>query len=367
MTHVSEQRVPVHDATAGASGASGPMIPAGAPGGGLPFGAVMATAGASALAGPCGVAPLMRPLLGLAVLQVVWISGRALGCHRAGLRIDWRAWRAVGPAHEHCGAHTVPLGLAVIASDVLALGTTATRGPLGFAALCLVMAWATAVMAVGRFTWSLAARGFDLHRLDGAWFLVPAALFGAGIATDRVAAQLPGHWPDVLRLLAAGSTVIGAFGYWGLLVLAGLRIRRFGLGHCARAPWWIAMGCAGLGAAALGQVLQQRPRALPAQWLLDATAMSIGAAMLLSVPVLLLSVRLLLRQCGFRAAAPWPPTFSTAVLAFGAFQAGRVLHVPALGTLGLGAADATLLFWSLTAGWNLRCAYRTWSTGVRRS
>ena len=261
----------------------------------------------------------------------------------------------------------MPLGLTVIASDVLALGTTASRGPLWFAAICLVMAWATSVMAIGRFAWSLAARGFDLHRLDGAWFLVPAALFGAGIATDRVAAQLAGHWPDALRELAAGSVVIGAFGYWVLIVLAGLRIRRHGLGSPPRVSWWIAMGCAGLGAAALGQVLQQRPRAVPAQWLLDATALSMGVAMLLSVPVLLLSARFVLRQCRFRATASWPPTFSTAVLAFGAFQAGGVLHVPALGTLGLGAADATLLFWSVTAGWNLRCAYRARATGARRS
>ena len=126
------------------------------------------------------------------------------------------------------------LGLTVIAGDVLALGTTASRGPSWFAAICLVMTWVTSVMAVGRFAWSLAARGFDLHRLDGAWFLVPAALFGAGIATDRVAAQLAGHWPDVLRRLAAGSILIGAFGYWALIVLAGLRIRRYGLGSPPR-------------------------------------------------------------------------------------------------------------------------------------
>ncbi|MGC8519535.1 MAG: hypothetical protein ACP5P4_13600 [Steroidobacteraceae bacterium] len=327
----------------------------------------MATAGASALAVPCGLAPLMRPLLGLAVLQAVWISVRALGRHCRGLRIDWRAWRAVGPAHECCGAHTVPLGLAVITSDVLALGTTATRGPLWLAEIFLVMVWVTSVIAVGRFTGSLAARGFDLHRLDGTWFLVPAVLFGAGIATDRLAAQLAGHWFDALRLLAAGSTFIGAFGYWMLIVLAGLRIRLHGLGDPARVSWWIAMGCAGLGAAALGQVLQQRPSAVPAQWLLDATAMSLGAALLLCVPVLLLSAWFLLRQCEFRATASWPPTFSTAVLALGAFQAGRVLHLPALGILGLGAAEATLIFWSVTVGWNLRCAYSAWSTGAHRS
>ncbi len=335
--------------------------------GGLPFGAIMATAGVSALAGRCGVAPLMRPLLGLAIVQAVWTSVRSIGVHRAQSRFVWRAWWTVGPAHEHCGVHTVPLGLAVIASGMLAIDPPATGGSLVVAGLCLVVAWVTTVMAVGRFTWSLATRGLDLHSFDGTWFLVPATFLGVAIATGRMASALAGYWPDPMRRLAAASTVIGALGYWAFFVLAGLRIRRYGLAHVARVSWWIAMGCAGLGAAALGQVLQQRPRVLPAQWLADATVMSIGAALLLSVPVLLLSAWFLLRESGFRAMAPWPPTFSTSVFALGALQAGQVLHASVLSTLGVGAADATLVLWSATAGWNLKCVYTAWSIGARRS
>lgn len=376
ITAVNGQSVAVHGGSAQVPQESGPSIRARVRGvagraealrGGLPFGAVMATAGASALAGRCALVPLVRPLLGLAILQAGWVTARAVARWGADSPLRWRSRWALGPAHEHSGFHTVPLGLAVIASGLLALGAAAaTRWPLLCAGICLGAAWLTALIAVARFGGSLAVRGIDLHQLDGTWFLVPAVLLGAAIATDRLAAQVEGQWVDALRVLAAGSAVLGWFGYWVLAVLAGLRIRRHGLGTGALAPWWIAMGCAGLAAAALGQVLHNRPQGLPAQWLTDGTAMSVSAAILLSVPVLLLSARFLLLQCGFRAAAAWPPTFSTAVFAFGALQAGQVLHMTLLSTLGVGAAYATLLFWCVTAVWNLKCACTTAFAGGRR-
>ena len=372
ITGVSGQSVAVHGGSAQVPPVSGPPTPARARDvagrGGLPFGAVMATAGASALAGRCGMTPLVRPLLGLAILQAGWVTVRAIARWGADFPLGWRSRWALGPAHEHSGFHTVPLGLAVIASGLLALGAAAvTRWPLLCAGVCLGAAWLTAMIAVGRFGGSLAVRGVELHSLDGTWFLVPAVLLGAAIATDRLTAQVGGQWIDALQVLTAGSAVLGWFGYWLVAVLAGLRIWRHGLGSGALAPWWIAMGCAGLAAAALGQVLHSRPQGLPAQWLADATAMSVSAAILLSVPVLLLSARFLLLKCEFRTAASWPPTFSTAVFAFGALQAGRVLHVLLLSTLGVGAAYATLLFWCVTAGWNLKCAYTTGFAGRRRS
>ncbi len=336
--------------------------------GGLPFGVVMATAGASALARQCGAAPLMRPLLGLAILQAGWVTARSIAHRSAELRLGGHSWWSLGPAQEHSGFHTVPLGLAVIASGLLALGTAAAgHWPLWVAGTCLGAAWLTTVIAISRFAGSLAVRGVDLRALDGSWFLVPAVLLGAAIATDRLAAQLAGHWSGILERFAAGSALIGWCLYWILAVLAGVRIRRHGLGVGAQAPWWIAMGCAGLAAAALGQVLQSGPPRVPAQWLTDATAMSMGAAILLSVPVVLLSGRFLLRRCGFRGTGAWPPTFSTAVFAFGAEQTGRVLHAPALSSLGLDAAYATLVFWCVTAGWNLKLAYTARFSGARRS
>lgn len=335
---------------------------------GLPFGAVMATAGASALAGQCGVAPLTRPLLSLAILQALWVSIRGIARHRTEFRIGWRAWWAVGPAHEHSGVHTVPLGLAVITSGLLTVpAAAATRWPLLVAEILLVVVWVSTVMAVSRFAWSLAVRGLDLCSLDGTWFLVPAVLLGAAIATDRLAVQLVQRWSEALRLLADASVGFGWFGYWALAALAGVRVWRHGLVGAARAPWWIAMGCAGLAAAALGQVLQNRPHGLPEQWLADAIVMSVSAAILLSVPVVLLSVRFLLWQRRLRGAGSWPPTFSTAVFAFGALQGARVLHASALGALGSGAAYATLLFWCMTTAWNLKIAYSAWSVGARGS
>ncbi len=355
----------------------GPPIPARVPGvaagpvalrGGLPFGAVMATAGASAVAGRCGMAPLAQPLLGLAILQAGWVTARGVARCSREFPVRWRSRWTLGPAREHCGFHTIPLGLAVIASGLLALGAAAaTRWPLLCAGICLGAAWLTAVFAVGRFAGSLAVRGVDLRSLDGTWFLVPAVLLGAALATDHLAVQVEGPWVDALRGLAAGSAVLGGFGYWVIAVFAGLRIRRHGLGTGPLAPWWIAMGCAGLAAAALGQVLRSRPPGLPAQWLADATAMSVSAAILLSVPVLLVSARFLLLTCGLRTAGSWPPTFSTAVFASGALQAGRVLHMPLLNTLGVGAAYATLLFWCVTAAWNLKYTYSAWCAGGRRS
>ncbi len=371
MTGVSGQSAVVHGRSAQLPEQSRPATPVRAhvaPRAGLPFGAVMATAGASASAGQCGAAPLMRLLLGLAILQALWVSIRGIARQHAESRIRWRAWWVIGPAHEHSGVHTVPLGLAVITSGLLDLAATAaTRWPVLVAEIFLVAAWVTTAIAVSRFTWSLTVQGLDLYSLDGTWFLVPAVLLGTAIATDRLAAQLAQRWCKALCLLADASVAIGWVGYWALAVLAGLRVWRNGLVGAARAPWWIAMGCAGLAAAALGQVLQHRPPGFPAQWLADAIVMSVCAAILLSVPIVLLSVRFLLRQCGFQGAGSWPPTFSTAVFAFGALQSARVLHAPALSALGFGAAYATMLFWFVTTGWNVKTAYSAWTVSARRS
>ncbi len=327
---------------------------------GLPFGAVMATAAASALAQRCGLPQLFRPLLGLAILQAGWITAVGIVRHRGDFRAGWRAWWALGPVHEHSGIHTIPLGLAMIASGLLGISdAVVTRGTVPLAQFCLSAAWITAVIAVGRFIAALTTRDVDLHALDGSWFLVPAVLLGGAIATDRLATRLGGPSARVLWVFATGSALIGWAGYGVLAIVALIRIRRHGLGGAPRSLWWIVMGCAGLAAAALSQVLRSRPLAtLPSAWLSVAILLSVSVAIVLAVPVLALSTKFLLRQCTFRAAGSWPPTFSTAVLSFGALQAGEVLRAPILTLIGQGAAYATLVFWIVTAGWNVTRAWR---------
>ncbi|MGH7120402.1 MAG: hypothetical protein ACREFP_15665 [Acetobacteraceae bacterium] len=82
----------------------------------------MATAGASTLAGRCGLPERVAPLLALAALQALWEPTFGTLRHRAEFLLGWSAWLAIGPANEHSGVHTVPLGLAVIAGELIGLG-----------------------------------------------------------------------------------------------------------------------------------------------------------------------------------------------------------------------------------------------------
>ncbi|MGH7109267.1 MAG: hypothetical protein ACREFK_02445 [Stellaceae bacterium] len=317
----------------------------------------MATAGASVLAGRCGLQKLVVPLLVLAVLQALWAPAAGALRHRAEFRVRWSAWLTIGSANEHSGIHTVPLGLAVIAGGLAGLSAdgVASWPLLLMASTCLALTWLLAIVCVGRFLWSLASRGLALETIDGAWFLVPAALLGAAIATEDVAALVASRGVSVLALLALGGALLGWSGYWAVAVVAFVRVRRFGFGGVPQAPWWIAMGCAGLAAAALGRVLDGLPPwpALRTFLITTTTATDICAIALL-VPVVAGGVRFLLWHCRFRAAAPWPPTFSTAVFALGCLQTGQVLQSPAFRLLGLGAGFATLAFWAVTASWNVK-------------
>jgi hypothetical protein len=198
-----------------------------------------------------------------------------------------------------------------------------------------------------------------LHALDGRWVLVPAVLLGGAIATARLAPRLGGSWARALWVLATGSALLGWAGYAVLAAVAFIRIRRHGLGGAPRSGWWIAMGCGGLAAAALGQMLRGPSLApLPRACLSAAMLVSVSVAIVVAVPIVALSAGFLLRRCAFRAASPWPPTFSTAVLSFGAMQAGAVWRAPMLTAIGQGAAYAALIFWIVTAVWNVARAWR---------
>lgn len=325
---------------------------------GLPYGSVMATAGASALASRGGLQVIATPLLVLAVLQALWLPLAGSWRHRREWRAVCVACCAIGPAHEHSGVHTVPLGLAVIAGG---LATLAAGGDgLWFRILawgCLGLTGLLTVVCVVRFLWSLAIRRAPLQRVDGAWFLVPAALLGAGIAVDAVARIESGNGATILAALALAAVLCGWLGYWAVAGVALVRVRRFGLGGVAQSPWWIAMGCAGLAAAELGLTLQAPVADGWWQaWLKGALAVTVAVAIALCVPVLIGSARFLLHRCRYCGYAAWPPTFSTAVFALGCVEAGVVLQSSMLHGLGLGAGYATLVLWAITFAWNARCA-----------
>lgn len=323
---------------------------------GLPYGAVMATAGAAVLAGRCGLPFLVAPLLAVAMAWAVWLLVAGVHRHRHEFSLGWQPWVEIGFADEHSGIHTVPLGVAVIAGGLAELAAAGTMRSvlLPLAAAVLVLAWLLTCACIGRFAWALAKYRVDLAAVDGAWFLVPAAALGSAMATLQLAPSLAGGWTLPLQWLALVAAILGSLGYVAVAVVAAARVSRFGLRGVPQTPWWIAMGCAGLAAAALGAAVDAAIPGAPALRTTLVVAMSALEvfAVMLCVPVLVGSLRFLLRACRFRAAAAWPPTFSTAVFALGGLWTGKVLQSPVFHTIGLAAGFATLGFWAVTVAWN---------------
>ena len=314
---------------------------------GLPYGAVMATGGAGQLAGACGLPGAARPLLWLAVAEAGWIAGRGLLRHRGELRLPPSAWARIGLPAEHTGVLTVPLGLAVVAT-----GLSTEPGPAKvLGAAFVVLAWLSTAVFVARFAVSVARRGGSTA-VDGGWFLAPAALLGAGIAAAAYTGQTVGVLADLLRWVALVAAAVGVAGYWAVAAGATLAVARRGLGQGRRVLWWIAAGCGGLAAAAVGRVLAAG-RALFPSGVAAAGHVVAGAtwsvAAVLAVPIVVASVRSLARTRRIVRAAPWPPTFSTAVFALGALATAKMSGVPAVTGVGKVAAGATLALWAVTA------------------
>lgn len=189
--------------------------------------------------------------------------------------------------------------------------------------------------------------------MDTIWFTDPPYGIQADYEGSKQEAALPAH---VYRLdpgRGAGlpaSLVTGSC--WRSLACASfttgsptLRGRRGGS---------IAMGCAGLATATIANVLQ----AVDVCWLaalrtppevavavifaLTAMAVMFALALVLLIPIVILSVDFLCRRCRFVNHASWPPTFSTAVFAMGGLGLGTILNSDSVITLGRTAGWVTL-------------------------
>lgn len=308
----------------------------------LPFGAVMATGAASQLAGSAGVGWLGVPLLLVAIAIALTVIG-------SGMRAPWGS---SSNSATRLGDFTIPIGLAVIGNGVAQFG-----GPvpaLGTAVI-VASAWTYAGLLVFSLVLPLLSSKPGLQAVDGTWFLAPAALLADGIGVAAVAARLP-HPFAVLGWLAFASVAAGAVGYLLVAGLAVARVARHGLAGVASAPWWIAAGCGGLSAAALGRSSAvfptgHGPELLHAFGIAALSLWVVGTAALL--PVLAGSIRYVAGLRHLAGRPPWPPTFSTGVYALGAAQVGRLLGVPVIAGVAGGAAVATLFFWVFTVAAHL--------------
>lgn len=322
----------------------------------MPFAAVMATGIASQLAGRAGVGVLTGPLLWLAVLQAVGIAV------------------AGGPARRSfagLGDLTVPIGLAVIAT---ALANRGGSVAIGGATGALALSWVTLLWLVVRLAARLAGQRAHpqcpAQHVDGRWFLAPAAMLAVGGSTAAVLARMVGDRSSTLAGVVVVTLALGVAGYATVLWTAGLRLRRSGLAGISGAPWWIAGGCGGLAAAAIGRAAAVAP---VAGWTGGATAPRVavlalwGVATVVLLPVVAMSLRYLVHRHGPLGPGPWPPTFSTGVYALGTIQVATVWHLTAGGAGADALAAATMVLWAVTSMLRLRAAWARCGTVAART
>ncbi|MDA8073448.1 MAG: hypothetical protein M0Z82_18065 [Actinomycetota bacterium] len=329
----------------------------------LPYGAVMATGGASRVAGMCGLVGLSEPLLWLAVGEAAWIAASAAARHRANWR-HWLAalWRRPGRPGAQSGTLTVPLGLAVVATG-LATQEGVPRAVV--APAFLAAAWLSTAVCGARFVVSV-ARGGRPVPVDGGWFLAPAAVLGAGIAAATGVAHTGGVERDVLAWLSLAGAVVGTAGYWAICAAASADVVARGSRGRPRVLWWIAAGCGGLAAASMGAAAGPRKGLWPVALSSDLHVAAVVTwlfASTLAVLVVGWSIWWLLGIRRISTAAPWPPAFSSAVLALGSLAAGKILHAPVVVTIADAVAGLTVALWAVTAG--LHVAGWTSSLGSR--
>lgn len=293
----------------------------------MPYGIVMATGGAGAAANLCGLHNVAAALTGIAILQAVWIPAASIVAQRG---IPIPQWRF--------GLFTIPLGLAVIAVNLHGLAPLAGNIALGSAWL--------ATLALGCWRVLLAIQSDTTsERVDGSWFLAPAALLGNAAAT-AVGAEANSKWEV---WLAMGACLAGVAGYALVIAASGRRTCKHGLRGSPRAPWWISAGCGGLAAAALGRVADKVAVGSLHRVLDMLIAASWGTGTVLLVAVLI--------GCGYhvrgrspgRWAYVWTTVFSTAVYAAGTERFARLSDIGALKTFAAIGVATTLALWTVNS------------------
>lgn len=268
----------------------------------------MATGAASQLAAPAGLGALRVPLLWVTIAVALSVTIVGAATYRR---------RVVAPATRF-GDFTVPIGLAVIGAGVARLeGPIALVGAIG----AVSVAWVTTAALVVVVIVPVISSPPNLAAVGGAWFLVPAAVLADAIGVATLAARAPAYGAALgwVAVIAAG---VGTAGYLLVMGLAAARVAAHRLKGVARAPWWIAAGCGGLSAAALGRasaISRGGTGSLHAFGWAALACWAVGSAAL--IPVLAGSGRYLLRLRRVTGRPPWPPTFSTGVYALGAERA----------------------------------------------
>lgn len=332
----------------------------------LPYAVVMATGGTSNLARSSVAHPLATPLLLLAVAEVVAVPVVGLVRRRSAGGGVWQPAPST-PAEQLFGDFTIPVGLAVVATGLVALGN---RQTLDVALFSLTLGWVSTVAVSARVATPMVGRPPGVAGVDGTWFLAPAALLADAVATAAVVPRCGGSVRSGLGWLALAACALGVAGYVLTVVVAAVRVRRIGVGNTPQAPWWISAGCGGLAAAAVGRVAAVSPvggasAAAGDGYAFAALALwAVGSALL--VPVVAGSLVHLLRLRRPLGAPPWPPTFSTGVYALGAAQAGRLGHLPVVTAVGQVAGSATVALWLVTAGLYLAYVSRSLRPRHRR-
>lgn len=317
----------------------------------MPYAVVMATGGTASVAAAANYWLLAATLLTLACLQAVYIPLAWFWLRRRFLSMPQIPHFAGRSAEQYVGAHTIPLGLAVVSSGMAFFahveGMTAL---LGLAEFLLALSWLLVLLCAAPFFLAVYRFGISLERVSGAWFLVPAAILGAGVATGDVLASTQSDW----NLVVVAGALLGGILYVAIAFLAALRIRRFRLHGVPQAPWWIAMGCAGFAALALGHAWAWQDLTPVAH---HALAMLMLLAEILAIvlffPIAFRSAIFLFRDCAFRNPVAWPPTFSTSVFALSCLQSASILSIPAFHCLGIVAGSFALLFWFASIFWEL--------------
>src|SRR5699024_10472090 len=113
-----------------------------------------------------------------------------------------------------------------------------------------LLAWILTLLITVQVLLSTSFKKENLWRLDGSWFLAPAAYLGNVLVTIAILPFLQGTLRFYSILCAGLGLLIGITGYLGCIYAALQRIVLFKLNGAPPVLWWISAGCGGLTAAA---------------------------------------------------------------------------------------------------------------------